>query len=48
MCANLTNQVRSIAKVTTAVAMGENLTSRLVDAGISFSVIDQNAAVESK
>lgn len=38
---------RTAGQVTTATAMGENLTQRLIDAGISFSVLDPATTPES-
>ncbi|MEB3369697.1 saccharopine dehydrogenase family protein [Saccharopolyspora mangrovi] len=40
MCLAYDDNPRTAGQVTTATAMGENLTRRLIDAGISFSVLD--------
>lgn len=48
MCLAYDDNPRSAGQVTTATAMGENLTARLIKAGISFSVISPATPVETK
>lgn len=48
MCLACDDNPRSAGQVTTATAMGENLTRRLINAGISFHVIDPAATVETR
>lgn len=46
LCLAYDDNPSTAGQVTTAAAMGENLTARLVDAGISFAVLDPATAAE--
>lgn len=48
MCLAYDDNPSTAGQITTATAMGENLTRRLINAGISFSVIEPAATVEKK
>jgi short subunit dehydrogenase-like uncharacterized protein len=48
MCLAYDDNPPTAGQITTATAMGENLTRRLINAGISFSVIEPATTVEKK
>ncbi len=48
MCLAYDDNPPTAGQVTTATAMGENLTRRLINAGISFSVIEPGTSAEKK